>query len=85
MQLQESNLQSVIISSNRFQKLRKIVQSSCVSQVDEVPQEYNENCLFELPPVQQGSQGDTKCMISLKGFEKLLQDELPQQSLWRPE
>lgn len=53
--LQESTLQSIIISGNRFQKLRKIVQSCCVSQVDEVPQKYNGNCLFELPLVQQGS------------------------------
>ena len=61
---QQSTLESILLSGYKYHSLSKMITTSTViQQVEEIPQHYNGDCVFELPPIQTESS-------SMKGMEQ---------------
>ena len=53
--VEQSTLQCIIISSYKYKRLSNIVRScTVIQQVEEIPQHYDDNCVFELPAIATG-------------------------------
>ena len=46
----ESILHFILSSQNKYKLLEKMILSSSIERVDEIPQQFNGNCVYELPP-----------------------------------